>query len=518
MDEANGKRSVLSNPQSSGRNWFGSGRHAPDSRHLACVVVLAAALVELLPGGMASAAGSKRLSRPSTTSSSTAVQTIVPYHPTGFPVSVPAKNLKAVAPSLVQGGSSSGAFSGLGPCGLTFCWAPADPVVAVGPTDIVETVNTQAAVYSKATFAQLAVFHFESFWTGGTNEQCLDPRAIYLPGDDRFAISCIDFTANVMRFAISETADPTGAWFQYAVGVAVDQDKILATSDKFIIAENNATTEDIYVYNKGDVLSGEPSPAVVHLATSHSNVYQAAVEQNYSSNGYLVSAYQCVGCEEWLATISGTPAAGNVRLAETDLGPTSDSAPQEPPVPGGYIGAGDLDGRTYDAVYETQTHDHTPVIQYSSADSCGSPSSPRDCVVSGRIDLSETTPKRAYERSFGQLGWDYTYGAVGLNAAGDVFEVYSRSNASNAPGAAVRGPGFDVTLQPATAGASSCTSSQTPPCDERWGDYLGTAFDPSDPNAVWVTGLYQLTHGPFGDSGSYAWATIIAKVLPGAGR
>jgi hypothetical protein len=98
-----------------------------------------------------------------------------------------------------------------------------------------------------------------------------------------------------------------------------------------------------------------------------------------------------------------------------------------------------------------------------------------------------------------------------MDAAGQVFEAYSRSNASNAPGAAARGPGFAVTLQPATPGASSCSSGQTPPCDERWGDYVSTAIDPSDPASVWVTGLYQLTHGPFG-SGAYDWATIIAKV------
>jgi hypothetical protein len=397
-------------------------------------------------------------------------------------------------------------YSGLGSCGLTYCWLSGEPVVAVGPTDLVETVNTQAAVYDKATGTQLALYHFESFWTGGTTEQCVDPRAIYLPGDDRFAISCTDFPANVMRFAISKTGDPTNGWYTYSVGPADDQDKILATSDKFIIAGNGTTTEDIYVYNKNDVLSGVANPTVVHLTTAHSNLYQAAVEQTYTGKAYLVATYP--GSDEWLATVRGTPAAGNVRLTETDLGPTSDAAPQEPAVPGGSIGKGDLDGRAYDAVYEAVKPAHKPVIQYSTADQCGSPV--RDCVVSARIDLSGAAPVRQYEKSIGQPGWDYTYGAVGLDAGGHVFEAYSRSNASNAPSAAAFGPGFDVTLQPATPGASSCASGQTPPCDERWGDYLSTAIDPSDPASVWVTGLYQ-TNVPFG-GGAYDWGTIIAKV------
>jgi hypothetical protein len=377
---------------------------------------------------------------------------------------------------------------------------------------LVETVNTQAAVYDKGTGAQLALYHFESFWTGGTTDECVDPRTIYLPGDNRFAISCTDITngTSPMRFAISATSDPTGPWYKFAAPNAsfLDQDKILATSDKFIIAGNSTgTTEDIYVYNKSDVLSGVATPVVVHLTTAHSNLYQAAVEQTYTANGYLIATYP--GSDEWLATVGGTPAAGNVSLRETDLGPTTNTPPQEPVVPGGSIGDGDLDGRAYDAVYEAVTPGHKKVIQYSTADQCGSPL--RDCVVSARIDLSGKTPVRQYEKSIGQKGWDYTYGAVGLDAAGHVYEAYSRSNASNDPGAAALGPGFNVTLQAATPGASSCSSTQPPPCNERWGDYLSAAIDPSDPSSVWVTGLYQPTNGPFG-GGADDWATIIAKV------
>src|SRR6202042_1737491 len=90
----------------------------------------------------------------------------------------------------------------------------------------------------------------------------------------------------------------------------------------------------------------------------------------------------------YLATITGTPAAKDVRLRETLIKSTDYPGPVQPSVPGGTIGtsgSGDtLDGRIYDAVYETETSDSKPVIQYSSARSCGS----RDCVTSARIDLS----------------------------------------------------------------------------------------------------------------------------------
>ena len=74
---------------------------------------------------------------------------------------------------------------------------------------------------------------------------------------------------------------------------------------------------------------------------------------------------------------------------------------------------------------------------------------------------------------------------------------------------AVAGPGFDVTVQPAIAGTGSCSPSSQPPCDERWGDYVGTAIDPTNPSVVWATGLFQQTSGGFG------WGTWIDSVSVG---
>jgi hypothetical protein len=394
-------------------------------------------------------------------------------------------------------------FPGMGPCEAGFCWTPGEPVIAVGPTDIVETVNTAATVYSKATGAQLAEFDFGTFWGAQTTE-CVDPRALYLAAADRFAFSCTDITnaTSPMRFAISRTADPAGAWYTYAAPntAFLDQDKIEATSDKFVIAGNSSSTEKIYVYNLSDVVAGSAHPAVRALTAKRSNVYQAVVEQSAASPAYFVSSYP--GGKLYLATVTGTPAAANVALAETAIPGADYPAPQEPQVPGGAIGQGDLDGRVYDPVYEVETSDAKPVIQYSSARECGT----RTCLTSARIDLSGSKPVLVSDVLVGEPGWDYSYGAVGLDAQGDVYEAYARSSSSTTPGAGVVGPGFDVSLQAPGAGTTACSSGQSAPCDERWGDYLGTAIDPANPNAVWVTGLYQVS------SGGYGWGTVIARV------
>jgi hypothetical protein len=397
-------------------------------------------------------------------------------------------------------------FPGWGSCDPSgFCWDPGEPVIAVGPSYVLETVNTAATVYSK-TGTQLAQYDFSEFF-GPKEISCGDPRALYIASIKRFAFSCTGFGTGPMRFAISKTSNPAGEWFTYEAPnatMSLDQDKIAASSNKFVIAGNGSSeenTEWIYVYNLSELAAGASKPSVVTLAAKKSNLYEAAVEQTATKNVYLVASYP--GQPLYLATVSGTPAEGNTAISETSVKSSDFPAPAEPAVPGGKIGGEALDGRIYDAVYENETSDKKAVIAYSSARECGN----RTCISAGKItNLSGTKPVLSSYTLMGEPGWDYTYGAVGLNAEGSMFEVYSRSNSSNAPGVGVLGPGFDVTLQPASAGTTSCESGEAEPCNERWGDYLGTAIDPSEPSSIWVSGLYQNTSGRFG------WRTVIAKV------
>ena len=54
-----------------------------------------------------------------------------------------------------------------------------------------------------------------------------------------------------------------------------------------------------------------------------------------------------------------------MKLKEKLVSSADYPAPQEPSVPGGNIGGGDLDGRVYDAVYEVESSNSEPIIQYS---------------------------------------------------------------------------------------------------------------------------------------------------------
>jgi len=111
-----------------------------------------------------------------------------------------------------------------------------------------------------------------------------------------------------------------------------------------------------------------------------------------------------------------------------------------------------------------------------------------------------------YVKTFAETSFDDTYGAVTLDGAGRPFEVYSRSNATRTPQAVIVTPGFRTVVAKSVLGTTSCHTGVTPPCDERWGDYLGATQDPSNHEELWFVGLYQSA------SGGDGWTTVISSV------
>jgi hypothetical protein len=397
-------------------------------------------------------------------------------------------------------------------------WAPGDPSIAVGREHIVEVVNSSLTVYAKNPKSPAEVFHADltSFF-GGSPIACIDPRVIYWRWSDRYAVVCSDIgsSPNVVRFAVSSGSDPSQGWNKYVVptNAFIDQPKVEATSDKLIVAGNYGDFEEFYVYQLEDVIAGAPDPAMVHI-TSQAGYYQAAVQYTPASPGYFVSA--CAGCALRLATISGTPRT-SVSLTETSLGDSRLRSTSDPLVPGGSLGGGDVDTRVLTATYDVVKPHDQPVIDFSANTGCTF-AVDTVCTAVGRIVFSRSTPVLGYVEEEGSPGAAYTYGAVTVDRHGNVYLSYSRSSPTSTPSAAVLGlrghnrRSFDALVQPSADGTSACDASQLPPCDERWGDYLGAAQDGADPASVWLVGLYQARSGVFG------WATVISRARVGGVR
>jgi hypothetical protein len=384
-------------------------------------------------------------------------------------------------------------------------WAeasPADVSVAVGQTYVVETINTSITVYAKGG-SQTYHDAFGEFFIPATGVFCPDPVVIYNAPVNRYALVCTDTANNTVRFAVSETGDPNGAWGKWNTGpgTGVDQPSVEITKNKLIVAGSNALGTAIWVYQLSDIIAGAATPRVTALQVPRGQ-YRAVNQITTTGTGYLAQAYPFN--DVFLGRVTGAPANNNVAWSETDLGPDTLAPPHEPSIPGGFLGGGHyLDGRVLNASYEV-TSTGAKIIEFSQITACGSGN--LDCIGDGRVTITTSGPTLTYLKSYGSSTHDETYGAVVVDGSGQPLEVYTRSSPTQGPQAAIRSTGLNRVVRNATSGTTACHTGATPPCDERWGDYLGAARDPSNASRVWLAGLYQTASGDDG------WKTVISSV------
>jgi hypothetical protein len=396
----------------------------------------------------------------------------------------------AAAPTYVVSSFTATGYDGV---------SPADVSIAVSPADVVETINTGFRVYSHSG-TLLGSREFSSLFAPATNVFCIDPTVVWSATAGRFAIACADALTNTTnRLALSRTASPLGGWNTWSTGPNTweDQPSVEIAKRTLVLTGTTSGQSRVYVYQLSDLEAGDTSPRMASFLLTV-GVQRAVHELDGRASAYLVQAYP--GSPVYLTTITGTPATG-VNHAIQDLGPDPLTPPIEPSIPGGHYGGSDLDGRVTTTMF-AHTSAGTNVIQFSQMALCGS----RDCDGNGRITLTSTGPVLTYVHKFASATFDLTYGAVVLDGAGQPFEAESASTSSTTPEAAIHTAGFFRVVAASKPSATACKASQPPPCDERWGDYLGAAPDPTNPNRVWLAGLAQTATG--GDG----WRTVISRV------
>jgi Chitobiase/beta-hexosaminidase C-terminal domain len=128
--------------------------------------------------------------------------------------------LQAPAPALNFDGIGNG-FSG--PAGtFSVTAAPPDTEGDVGPNHYVQIVNTDFAIFNKSGIAVYGPVPINTLWSGfgggcQTNNDG-DPVVIYDPIADRWIISqfSVSTTPYLQCVAVSQTPDPTGAYYRYS--------------------------------------------------------------------------------------------------------------------------------------------------------------------------------------------------------------------------------------------------------------------------------------------------------------
>src|SRR5438128_3474520 len=156
---------------------------------------------------------------------------------------------------------------------------PPDPNGAVGPNNYVEIINLVFGVYDKAGNLLLGPVDTGSLWAGFAIPDCTDPSGdpvvVYDQLEDRWLLS--QFTTRGPTFyncvAISQTGDPTGAYFRYAFSTGVnfpDYPKYGLWRNSYIITtrEFGPTIEygiGVYALERDKMLAGDPNARVVRF-------------------------------------------------------------------------------------------------------------------------------------------------------------------------------------------------------------------------------------------------------------
>jgi hypothetical protein len=170
---------------------------------------------------------------------------------------------------------------------------PPDPVGDVGPNHYVEMVNLTFAVYSKTGTRLLGPVDLGALWVGFPMEDCTDesgdPVVLYDQTTDRWLLT--QFTTRGLNpatptapfyncVAVSQTGDPTGAYFRYAFITQADEEdggyffpdypRYGVWRDTYIMTTRDFGFDDrygisVYGLEKNKLVDGDPRARAVQF-------------------------------------------------------------------------------------------------------------------------------------------------------------------------------------------------------------------------------------------------------------
>ena len=428
---------------------------------------------------------------------------------------------------------------------------PPDPWVAVGPDDVVQTVNTDLRFTNReggTTANSLDAFEFFRLSDVSLNGTVYeidgygDPRVVYDQKHNRWLASLMGWhcdddgtgsdTSHGFTFgAISTTGDPTGDYYQFIVaesGILHDYPMVGTSADKITLASN-----DFQLNNTANCLTSTfVGPSLGTLSWANLLLFPAgpaaefffytdeffsprpAVSPQGQGNtiyGVIEIATSPTSSNVGYFRITGVPnsAQDGTSVSNLDLTTLNVLPPfMEPPTPvdpGGPIedsgGVSAVDRRPTDAIWQDNVLTFTATAP---CDPAGAPSGLEACARVAQLDTSTTTPTRVQDMLIGTSGKDTWYPGIGQSQSGILHVIYSES--SNTQGIS----SFDRYQLPSDAANTLSAARETADgstftyTGERWGDYTGVAQDPRDTNAVWQGNQHTRSNG--------TWGTVVSEL------
>ena len=441
--------------------------------------------------------------------------------------------------------TSFGSWAGIDQAASTF--EPPDPWVAVGPDDVVQTVNTKLRFTTREgtlTTPDLDIFEFFDLanFTFGSTPVAIDgigdPRWHYDVKHNRWlgltlgwhcdtdGTGINDDSLGFLFGAISTTGDPTGDYYNFYVAYDYlpDFPMVGISGDKFTLSANEYTlttatdctagiafdaaslttfdwaqmltfpadpdiTYNFFQPNVDDPFTYfAPRPAVSPLAQS--NTIYGVMEKVVSSTDSNVAYFRITGTNAG----GGTSFTGPVDITDAGVVPAFKDPPT-PEQPSRVLPDTIIDRRPSDAIWQDN------VLTFASTYPCdpaGAPSETRDCARISQVNTSTATPTRDQDMLIATSGSDTWYPGIGQSQSGNLHVVYTQSSSTQGMSSYDRyqlatdaAHTMSVPVNIASGGAYIYSG-------DKWGDYVGVAQDPRDRNAVWQGDQYTKSDGTWG--------------------
>lgn len=140
---------------------------------------------------------------------------------------------------------------------------PPDPSGAVGPNHYVHAVNLVIKIFDKEGNLLTGPAPLSSIWGNGVNNG--DPIILYDQLADRWFLSQFNVATNGLLIAVSETSDPTGAYFTYEFPLDSfpDYPHYSVWDNAYFMTANKGSGANTYALDRVALLNGDPNPQLV---------------------------------------------------------------------------------------------------------------------------------------------------------------------------------------------------------------------------------------------------------------
>ena len=400
---------------------------------------------------------------------------------------------------------------------------PSDANGTVGPNHYMQTVNTTYAIYDKTGTQVVAPTAMNTLFAGvpGAQYNSGDPLILYDEQAQKWL--AVEFsvaaTPYYMLIAVSQTNDPTGAWWRWSFEMNgfPDYEKMGIWNDGYYMGTNlggSGPGDDVHVFERSAMIAGSATPQVVHFhndyrpdgfhtiipldadgATAPAGAPGQFIAFNDDAWGG-VDEIRIFDCDiDWI-----TPASSTFTLAQQLPVASFDSQFNA-------WGVGDIPQIGQSQLIDCQPYVFMSRGQYKNFGSTQS----LVCVQTVDVDGTNHAGQRWYElvkSSQSDPTWEVrqqgTYapdahsrfmGSIAINNNHEIALGYSISSATMTPNMRYCGQSayqnsiasgvMDVVESPNLA-----TGTASQPGYRRWGDYSLMTVDPLDNTTFWYTNEY----------------------------